>query len=60
MVHLRLPVGQPGLVLGGHLGRDVVARPVAPLDEAEADQDGTETGVGGYPHGGVCNVIPVF
>lgn len=61
-MHLSLPVGQFGLVPGGHFGGDVVARPVAPLDEAEADQKGTETGGGGYPHGGVrvCKVIPVF
>lgn len=61
-MHLCLPVGQFGLVLGGHTGEDVVARPVAPLDEAEADQKGTETGGGGYPHGGACfcKVIPVF
>lgn len=39
-----------------------MARPVGPLDEAEADQKGTETGGGGYPHGGACfcKVIPVF
>lgn len=61
-MHLRLTIGQFGLVLGGHFGGDVVAHPIAPLDEAEADQKGTKTGVGGYPHGGVrfCKIIPVF
>lgn len=61
-MHLRLPVGQFGLILGGHFGGDVVARPIAPLDEAEANQKGTETGGGGYPHGGarVCKRIPVL
>lgn len=59
-MHLRLPVGQFGLVLGGHFAGEVVVRPVAPLDEAEADQERTETGGGGYPHGGACfcKVIP--
>lgn len=40
----------------------MVACPIAPLDEAETDQKGTDTGGGGYPHGGrrVCKVIPVF
>lgn len=62
MVNLCLPVGQFGLVLGGHFGGDVVARPAAPLDEAQADQNGTEAGGGGYPHGGTrfCKAIPVF
>lgn len=61
-MHLRLTVGQFGLVLGGHFGSDVVAGPVAPLDEAEADQKGTKTGGGGYPHGDVCfcKIIPVL
>lgn len=62
MVHFCLPVGQFGLVLGGHFGGDMMACPIAPLDEAEADQKGTDTGGGGYPHGGtrLCKVIPVF
>lgn len=51
-MHLRLAVGQSGLVLGGHFGGEVAGRPVAPLDEAEADQEGAQTGVGRYPHGG--------
>jgi len=62
-MHLRLPVGQFGPVPErGHFGGEVVARPVAPLDETEADQKGTETGGGGYPHGGACfcKVIPVL
>lgn len=62
-MHLRLPVGQLGPVPErGHFGGEVVARPVAPLDETEADQKGTETGGGGYPHGGACfcKVNPVF
>lgn len=61
MVHLCL-TRQFGLVLGGYFGGSMVAFPIAPLDEAEADQKGTDTGGGGYPHGGtcVCKVIPVF
>lgn len=40
----------------------MVAHPITLLDEAEADQKGTKTGVGGYPHGGVllCKIFPVF
>lgn len=30
----------------------MAGRGVAPLDEAEADQEGAQTGVGRYPHGG--------
>lgn len=51
-MHLRLAVGHSGLVLGGHLGGEMAGHPVAPLDEAEADQEGAQTGVGRYPHGG--------
>lgn len=62
MVHLRLPSGQFGLVLGGHVGGDMVACPRTPLNEAEANQKRTETRGGGYPHGGrqFCKYIPVF
>lgn len=61
-MHLRLTVGHFGLVLGGHFGGEVVARPVAPLDKAEADQKRAKTGVGRYPHGGACfpKSIPVL
>lgn len=52
MVHLRLAVDQSGLVLGGHLGGQVAGRAAAPLDEAEADQEVAQAGVGRYPHGG--------
>lgn len=63
MVHLRLPVGQFGLVFGGHFGRGVVAHTRTSLDETEANQKRTKTGVGGYPHGAAVwlfKVIPVF
>lgn len=63
MVHFRLPIGQPGLVFGGHFGRTVVAHTRTPLDEAEANQKWTKTRVGGYPHGAgvwLCEIIPVF
>lgn len=62
MVHLSLPIGQFGLVLRGHFGGDMVACPRTSLNEAEANQKGTDTRGGGYPHGGVqfCKYIPVF
>lgn len=62
MVHLRLPARQSALVPGGQSGWDVAARPGAPLEEAEAHQEGAETRGGGYPHGAVCFciVIPVI
>lgn len=63
MVHLRLPIGQFGLVFGGHFGKGVVAHTGTPLDEAEANQKRTKTGVGGYPHGAAVwlyKVIPVL
>lgn len=63
MVHFRLPIGQFGLVFGGHFGRTVVTHTRTPLDEAEAKQKRTKTGVGGYPHGAgdwLCEIIPAF
>lgn len=57
-MHFCLTIGQFGLVLGdGHFVCWVMmASPIAPLDEAKADQYVTKTGGGGYPHGGasVC------